>query len=112
MVGDLQFPQRDTAQCAALQRPPHQRVLRALDRPEQQRPRFEPAQEVPVPLRDGVHREQVERAPDDEPQDLRPLQREAAHAGAVHRGAQRAERGGHLVARGVLLVRVRHVSAP
>lgn len=67
-------------------------MLRALDRAEQQRARFEPAEEVPVPLGHRVDREQVERAADHEPQHLRPVQREAAQAGAVDVLPEPAER--------------------
>jgi hypothetical protein len=73
-------------------------VLGAFDRAEQQRPRFEAAEEVPVPLLGGVDREQIQGPAHHEPQHLRPLQRQAAQTGAVDGRAKAAQCVGHRVA--------------
>lgn len=89
---------------------------RAVHRAEQQRARLETAEEVPVPLLGGVDREEIQRPADDEPQHLRPLQRQAAQPGAVDGRAEAAQRVGHRVdlARSRDRGRVNgcHVSAP
>ena len=75
-------------------------MLGSLDRAEQQRARFETAEEMPVPLLDDVDREQVQGPAGDEPQHLRPLQRHTAQAGVVDRRAESAQRVDHRVGPG------------
>lgn len=83
-------------------------MLGARDRAEQQRPRFETAEMVPVALLRRVHGEQVQGARGDQPQHLRTLQVEAVESGAVDRRPHRAERAEDDVA----LVNRRHLIAP
>ncbi len=112
----VQLAQRYPAQHARLEGPPDQGVLRALDRAQDEGPRLQTAQEVPVPLLRGVHREEVEGAAHDEPQDLRPFQRQTPQPGAVDRLAEASQRCDDRVVRRGLRARERmdgcHVSAP
>ncbi len=112
MFRTLQLPQFDAAQQASLQRPADQGVAGALGRTEQQRAGLQPAQEVPVPGLRGVHREQVQSALDDQPQDERALQGQAAYARAVDGPAQGAQSGHDRVDGGRGVGRVCHLSAP
>ena len=81
-------------------------MLRARDRTEQQRARFEAAEVVPVAVLDRVDREQVHGAGGDEPQHVRAFEVQPGEAGAVDRGAHAAECGEHVVALGDGLLRL------
>lgn len=108
----VQLAQRNPAQLALLRGFARQGVLRALDRAEQQRARFEAAETVPVALLGGVDGEEVQRPVHDEPQYVRPFQRHAGESGVVGWSAEGAEgvdhRTGAVRGRGKGL----HLSAP
>jgi hypothetical protein len=97
LVRYVQLPQRDPAQHAVLRGAARQGVPGALDRAEEQRARFEPAEEVPVALFRRVDGEQVQGTAHDEPHHLRPFQVQAAQAGGVDGRAETAERVEHRV---------------
>lgn len=86
-----QFAQLDAAQQAALRGAADQGVRGSFDRPQEQRARPETAQEVPRAEPCRVDGEEVERAVDDEPEDVRPFEGDAAQAGAVDRRAEGAQ---------------------
>jgi hypothetical protein len=83
-------------------------VLGSGDRAQQQGPRLQAAQVVPVALLFGVHREQVQGARRDQPQHLRAFQVEAAEARAVDPRAHLPQCGDDDVALGY----GRHLNAP
>ncbi len=106
----VQLAQCDAVHHAVPQRAGDQGVPGPGDRAEQHRAGLQAAQVVPVPLLTGVHREQVQRPGRHQPQDLRPLQVEAAEPGAVDAGAQRAERPEDEIA--LTFVHGCHLTAP